>query len=84
MYKDKKTIEVELIDPDDQLAKIIDYIRKLSSPGHSFDVVVDPDSKENRKSFGIDGDGSFYIKKLEVNKMSVKVEELVDIYLSKI
>jgi len=67
-------IIINLRDPDNQLVKLIDYIQRLSAPGHSFDVVVDPDMKENRESFFIDGDGPFFIKDVKMNKKKVVVK----------
>jgi len=77
------SIEVILRDPDDQLIQMIEYIRGLAVPGHSFDVVVDPHSREDRKSFSMDGDGSFYIKKIKKNKHVAKFvdNKLIENYL---
>lgn len=61
------TININLNDPDKQLIGILEHIKANSDPGHSFTVVVDPDGdSEQKKSFGIDGDGSFNIKSIEV------------------
>jgi hypothetical protein len=60
-------VEVEFRDPDNSFIEMIKYIGSSANAGHSFEVVVDPDSKEGRKSFGIDGDGSFYLKTIKVN-----------------
>jgi len=63
--EDLTELIVRLRDPDNQLVRLIDYIGITSGPGHSFEVVVDPDMREHRKSFFIDGDGSFYIQELK-------------------
>ena len=67
-------LTIKLRDPDYQLIRLIEYIGRVSAPGHSFEVVVDPDMRENRKSFGIDGDGSFYIDEFKMNGKKVKIE----------
>jgi hypothetical protein len=80
---DMPEITIKLRDPDNQLLRLLDYIRELSSPGHSFSVVVDPDMSENRKSFGIDGDGSFFIRQIKLNKKIAKFKDdkLLERYL---
>ena len=67
-------ITIKLRDPDNQLIRLIDYISRKSAPGHSFNVVVDPDDSEYRESFFIDGDGAFYIRELKMNGKKVKFE----------
>ena len=85
-YNDMLEVTINLRDPDNQLILLIDYINRLSGPGHSFDVVVDPDMRENRKSFFIDGDGAFYIKDLKMNGKKIKIEndKLIEGYLKTI
>lgn len=79
---DMTILEIKLRDPDDQLLRLIEYIRVLAAPGHSFDVFVDPKSQDE-KSFGIDGDGSFYIRHIKKNgKMAkFKDDKLLENYL---
>jgi hypothetical protein len=60
-------VEVEVRDPDNSFVEMLKYIGDTASGGHSFEVIVDPDMREYRKSFGIDGDGSFYLKTIKVN-----------------
>lgn len=62
-----KTYSLECIDFDTELYKLLDYIQKTAMTGHSFNVVVDPESSETKKSFYLDGDGSFCIKSLKVS-----------------
>ena len=62
---------------------LIDYVRKVGGYGHSFDIVVDPDNKDYKKSFGFDGDGSDFIKKLSIkeideNEWEEKITEAKD------
>lgn len=53
-----KTITLDkVIDIDNHIEDLIKYVDKNSRGGHSFRVVVDPGS-ENEKEFYIDGDGS--------------------------
>jgi hypothetical protein len=72
---DMDIIEVKLRDPDNELIQLIEYIKVCAAPGHSFDVVVDPDSIEGRKSFFMDGDGSFYIRHIKKNKKMTKFKD---------
>ena len=44
---------------------MLNYIKSLGNVGHTFSIVVDPDSKEGKKTFEWDGDGNdkiYYIK----------------------
>lgn len=68
-------IQIELRDPDNQLVKMIDHIMHAANIGHSFEVVVDPQDREYRKSFFMDGDGPFYIKKVMLNSMKVEIKD---------
>jgi len=52
----------------EELAPLLEYIGKNGNPGHSFEIVVDPDDSEKRESFFFDGDGSSHI-----NLDSVKI-----------
>ena len=51
------------------LIDLIEYIKANSDHGHSFDIVVDPDMRENKKSFFMDGDGNSYIKNIKTEKI---------------
>lgn len=61
------TIQIDVEDDEDQLRKLLAYIKKNSETGHSFGVVVDPDDKELTKKFYIDGDGAFRIREIKVD-----------------
>ena len=63
------TIEVLVRDPENQLVKMIEHIRQLAAPGHSFIADVDPDAskEEGRETFSFDGDGLFFIKDTNIN-----------------
>jgi len=61
---DNTILKIIVRDPEDSLFRLIDHIMRTANPGHSFDVIVDPNS-EDEKSFGMDGDGSFYIKSIK-------------------
>lgn len=83
--EDLTEITIRLRDPDNQLIRLIDHIGRASAPGHSFEVIVDPNDSEFAKSFFIDGDGAFYIEDLKINdkKVKVKNDKLVE-YIDKI
>lgn len=51
----------------EQLSKLVEYIKRIGNTGHSFEIIVDPDYKESKKTFGWDGDGSDRIE--TVNKI---------------
>jgi len=76
-------ITIKLRDPDDQLVKMIDHIMHSANIGHSFEVVVDPYTREFKKSFFMDGDGLFYIKEVKKNgkKVNIKDNNLIEQYL---
>ena len=65
-YRHKFSITIIAKDPDGQLKKLLEAIKSTANPGHSFPVVLDPDDSENKKEFYFDGDGAFYIDKIEV------------------
>lgn len=86
MADERDIITIEVRDPDNQLIRLLDYIKGVANVGHSYDVVVDPHDKEYNKSFGIDGDGAFYMYKIKKNGKEVKFEDnkLVEQYLERI
>jgi len=86
MKEDLTEITIKLRDLDNQLVTLIEYIRILAGPGHSFEVVVDPDMREHRKSFFMDGDGSFLIKDVKLNgkTLVVKNDKVMEGYLKRI
>ena len=84
--EDLNEIKVLLRDPDNQLVKMIDYIMHNANIGHSFESIVDPDDRERKKSFFMDGDGSFYIQEVKYNgkKVNIKDDKLIENYLENI
>ena len=71
--KPMKQIILNVIDDDDSLERMLNAIKDCSDPGHSFDVVVDPDMTEEEggnQHFGIDGDGAFRL-------VDIKIKEVV-------
>ena len=48
-------------DAPEELARMMAYIKRTADIGHSFDIVVDPDTPDYKQSFGMDGDGSDHI-----------------------
>ena len=66
--KNKLTrITIELRDPDGSMIKFLEEIKGRANVGHSFSVEIDMDSDEPAKVY-FDGDGSFYIQNIEVEK----------------
>lgn len=61
-------LKLDVSDPDKNIRKLLEYISDLSTQGHSFRVIVDPDDSEFKKSFGIDGDGCDQIYGIQVCK----------------
>lgn len=57
-------ITLRVTDPDDQLVKMLKYIKENSDPGHSFPIVVDPDDTDKKQIFRFDGDGSFHLSEV--------------------
>lgn len=73
MKDNMSEITVLLHDDENQVALMLEFIRTLAAPGHSFDAEVDRDGDETKK-FYFDGDGAFYIKEVRLNGMKVEVE----------
>lgn len=63
-YSERKKIVIECLDYDNNLERLINYIKEIGNVGHSFNIIVDPNSSDE-KHFGWDGDGTDYIKKIE-------------------
>jgi hypothetical protein len=63
-----KTIVLECRDEEDNLEKLLDYIKRTAAIGHSFVVEVDPEDREFRRRFSIDGDGADKIKAMIVTR----------------
>lgn len=55
-------IVVTYRDDENDLEELLNYIKSNGNGGHSFEIVVDPDMKENKKTFYWDGDGICFIK----------------------
>lgn len=67
---ESKVIKVECRDVEDNLKNLLEYLKQIGNGGHSFEIVVDPDSKDHRKKFFWDGDGSDRIFDISVEKDS--------------
>ena len=80
-YNSKKYYLIECKDGEHQLRDLINYIGKNGNGGHSFDIVVDPDDKQNEKHFFWDGDGPDRIHAV-VESKSGDDKELVGILLA--
>lgn len=74
--KHYKSYEIRIVvnDPDYSFLKLVYACGSAANPGHSFSVVVDPDSSE-KESFGLDGDGSFNMKEITVYGVDEKEVE---------
>ena len=86
MADEKDIITIELRDPSNQLVTMIDHIKTIANIGHSYEVVVDPESSDYKKKFYIDGDGPFHIFSVKKDGKEVKVEKdkLVENYLKRV
>jgi hypothetical protein len=51
-------LEVSKQAADECLVKLLEYVQALGNPGHSFSIVVDPESSESKETFYFDGDGA--------------------------
>jgi hypothetical protein len=56
--------KIECRDIDGKLPILIDSIAKLGNTGHSFSIILDPDSSE-KVEIGWDGDGADYINSIK-------------------
>ncbi len=68
-YTDKKRLTIELTDPDNQLKRLIDYVKETANVGHSFPIIVDQNDKSHEEEFYIDGDGAFYIESVKLDNL---------------
>ena len=70
-YRDKVTIEISCTEAAayESLLPLIEYIKRNGSIGHSFDIVVEPEStkEDGKRSFGFDGDGPDVIYDIKIN-----------------
>ena len=80
-YDENKYYLVKCKDGEHELRKLIDYIGKNGNGGHSFDIVVDPGSKDNERHFFWDGDGPDRIDSVVETKTG-NDKELVGILLT--
>lgn len=71
-WRGKDCYVVYCSDPDRSIARLLNHIKDTAAIGHSFDVVVDPDNKEFKEVFSIDGDGSDRIEGI----VAIKKEDL--------
>lgn len=63
--------EVHCRDIDGELKKLLEYIAKNGNGGHSFSIVVDPDSDDEKK-FYWDGDGGDYLQSVKIKQTRQK------------
>lgn len=69
-----KTITLTTRDNNNNLENLLEVIKSYSTMGHTFEVIVDPEDSEMKKSFYIDGDGSDQLFDIQVY-INNKVEE---------
>jgi hypothetical protein len=55
----------------ESLVPLLKYIARNGNPGHSFDIVVDPDSSDSKRSFEFDGDGAHFNKQIKLNSVDI-------------
>ena len=80
-YSEMKYYLVKCKDGNHELRKLIDYIGTNGNGGHSFDIVVDPGSRDNVRHFFGDGDVSDRIEAIVETKTGDD-KELVGILLT--
>lgn len=70
--------EIVARDPDHNLEKLLTCIKDLSTAGHSFVVVVDPDAdNSSERTFEIDGDGCDQLYDIkEITKNEINTQKL--------
>jgi len=69
--KEPPNIELWCNDTENSLARLLSYIMYVGNIGHSFDIVVDPDNKEFKMSFGWDGDGADRVRNIKIDGKKV-------------
>ena len=81
-----KTLTLKARDYDNNLENLLNCIKDLSTAGHSFNVVVDPDEENSKdRTFGIDGDGCDQL--LDINTSTsdtLKTEAIGDLPINEI
>ncbi len=71
--KYNEDVKVEIVCTDatakESLVPLLNYIKSIGNPGHSFDIVVEPNLtvKEGKKTFGFDGDGPHRIDSIKID-----------------
>lgn len=68
-----KFLGLVISDPENQIRQLLNVIKSYSTAGHSFNVVVDPDDKDRRKEFFIDGDGNCKLSDIQNVKLNESV-----------
>jgi len=49
------------------MLRLLRHCERVGNMGHSFEIVLDPENSEYRKTVGFDGDGSDRIESIKVN-----------------
>ena len=77
-----KTLTLKARDYDNNLENLLNCIKDLSTAGHSFNVVVDPDEENSKdRTFGIDGDGCDQLLDINVSTSDTLKTEAVNLEL---
>lgn len=67
----KITIKCNNTTAYESLIPLLKYIARNGNPGHSFEIIVDPDSSDSKRSFEFDGDGAHFIKQIKLNSVDI-------------
>jgi len=70
-------IEVSFKIKGDGKSDIVEMLKRISDIGgigHSFEIVVDPESSEYRETFGFDGDGADRIDDIKIDGKKAEFE----------
>lgn len=74
---DVKIINIQARDFDNNIEKMLNCVKDLSTAGHTFDVVVDPDAENvKERTFEIDGDGCDQLIEINTEVKSNNEEQL--------
>jgi hypothetical protein len=61
-----KTIKIIARDCNNNLESLLNFLKDIGNSGHSFSIIVDPEGPS--KKFYWDGDGTDYIKEINIEK----------------
>lgn len=72
-FEEDEYLEIKIIAKDayNSIPRLIETIGQFAGPGHSTNIVVEPNSKDNQK-FNFDGDGPDRIESISAKKINIK------------